>query len=76
MILQIELNQDMENRLNQLAQKTGRSRTECARMALEEWLEEWEDIRIAHERLKKGNPTIPFEALEKELDYLSIKNLT
>lgn len=63
----VQLPEDIDNRLNIIAQKTGCSKTDFMIQALEEWLGDYEDSLIALSRLEQGGKRIPFEELEKEL---------
>ena len=47
----IRLPDDIDRRLADLARKTGRTKTDCAREAILMHLEEIEDIQMAEERL-------------------------
>ena len=50
-MLAIRLPADIENRLDQLAQSTGRTKTFYAREAIMEYLDDLEDIYLAEKRL-------------------------
>ncbi len=50
-MLAIRLPEDLENRLEALAKRTGRTKTFYARQAIERHLEELEDIYDAEQRL-------------------------
>ncbi len=66
-MLAIRLTSDVEERLNKLAIKTGRTKTYYAREAILEFIEDMEDKYIALERLE--NPSYcTLEELEAELD--------
>ena len=47
----IQLPDDIDRRLADLARKTGRTKTDCAREAILMHIEEIEDIHLAEERL-------------------------
>lgn len=51
-MLAIRLTQDIENRLEVLAQRTGRTKTFYAREAILEHLENLEDLYLAESRLQ------------------------
>jgi len=51
-MLAIRISEDVENRLNNLASKTGRTKTYYARKAILEFLEDMEDTYLALERLE------------------------
>lgn len=67
-MLAVRLPQDVEARLDNLAKKTGRTKTFYVREAILEHLEELEDYYLAAERSKKGLPGIPLEEAERRLD--------
>lgn len=60
MTLAIRLTPETEKKLALLAKETGKSKSWCARKAIDEYLEEREDFRIALHRLKreKGETTL------------------
>jgi RHH-type transcriptional regulator, rel operon repressor / antitoxin RelB len=64
----IRLNARLEERLERLAKRTGRSKSLHSRRALEEYLDEQEDYLIALQRLEENLPPIPSEAVLKELN--------
>lgn len=69
--LTLRLPDEMNKRLNDLSLKTGRTKTYYAKEALEQYIEEMEDIYLAEaaleEHRKTGNQTISFEELGAEL---------
>lgn len=67
-MLALRLPKDIEERLEQLAKKTGRSKSFYAREALLEYLEDLEDAYLAAERLDEPRKTVTLEDLERELD--------
>lgn len=58
---------ELEDRLAEIAESSGRTKDECAAEAILEFIEDKEDYRIAVERLKRNEPTIPLEEIEREL---------
>jgi len=70
-MLAIRLPEDIELRLNNLAKKTGRSKTFYVREAILEYLDDLEDLYLAEKRLsniKNGKTkTIKLDQLEREL---------
>lgn len=66
-MLTIRLNNDLENRLITLSQKTGRPKSYYVRQAIQVFLEEKEDYLLAISRLEKNNPRISLAELEKKL---------
>jgi RHH-type transcriptional regulator, rel operon repressor / antitoxin RelB len=67
-MLAIQLPADVEQRLNALAERTGRSQLEHAREAILRYLEDLEDELIALERLERPERRWALEDLERELD--------
>jgi RHH-type rel operon transcriptional repressor/antitoxin RelB len=66
----VRLRTKLENRLERLAQRTGRSKSLYIRRAVKEYLDEQEDYLIAVRRLEENLPSIP---LEKVLDELNLR---
>ncbi|MCM2265741.1 MAG: ribbon-helix-helix domain-containing protein [Desulfuromonadales bacterium] len=67
-MLAIRLPNDIEDRLDALAKKTGRTKTFYVREALVEYLADLEDQYLAQERLKENRPSIPLDDVERKLD--------
>jgi RHH-type rel operon transcriptional repressor/antitoxin RelB len=67
-MLAIRLPKEIEDRLERLAKKTGRTKTYYAREAILEYIEDMEDHYLAESRLSKGLPGIPLEEVERRLD--------
>ena len=55
-MLAIRLDKELEERLNALAKRTGRTKTYYARKAIEQKLEELEDYYLAEERMRDYKP--------------------
>ena len=68
MPIAVRLNARLEERLERLAKRTGRSKSLYVRRALEEYLDEQEDYLIALQRLEENLPPIPWEAALNELN--------
>lgn len=66
-MLVLRLPPDVEQRLTDLAQKTGRTKTYYARKAIVEALEDMEDVFLAAERLREKNPTMALADFKKDL---------
>jgi RHH-type rel operon transcriptional repressor/antitoxin RelB len=64
----VRLNPQLEERLERLAKRTGRSKSLYIRRALEEYLDEQEDYLIALQRLEENLPPIPWEVALNELN--------
>lgn len=64
-MLAIRLPQILENRLNVLSEKTGRTKTYYARQAIEAFLEDHEDYLLAINRLEEQNPRISFDEVRR-----------
>jgi len=65
-MLALRLPPEIEKRLDELAKKTGRSKSFYAREAILSHLDELEDAYLALERLRAGRKPIPLEELERE----------
>ncbi len=66
-MLAIRLSPDIEERLDQLSKKTGRTKTFYAREASVEYLDDIEDYYLAVERLKSPGKRWTMEEVEEEL---------
>ena len=68
-MLAIRLPAEIEERLDKLARRTGRSKSFYARAAILEYLEDLEDLYLAEQRLVEsraaGAKTVPLDALLK-----------
>jgi RHH-type transcriptional regulator, rel operon repressor / antitoxin RelB len=58
---------EIEQRLDALAKKTGRSKSYYAREAILRHIEDVEDDYLARRRLARGGPRVTLERLEREL---------
>lgn len=66
-MLSLRLSSEVENRLAQLAETTGRTKTFYAKEAILKYLDEMEDTYIALDRLEKPTKRISLADVEKEL---------
>lgn len=68
-MLAVRLPEDIERRLEALAERTGRTKTFYAREAIEAHLDDLEDFHLAEERLKdfRSADAIPLATLKAEL---------
>lgn len=66
-MLAIRLPDELEARLQALAERTGRSRSFYVRRAVLEHLDDLEGYRLAVERLAEKLPTVPLEEVERRL---------
>ena len=66
-MLAIRVPEPMEQRLNQLAIETGRTKTQLARKAINEHIDDLEDDYLAEARARKERKTIPLEDVERTL---------
>jgi RHH-type rel operon transcriptional repressor/antitoxin RelB len=66
-MLAIRLPESIENRLNALAQETGRAKSTLAREAILEYIDDIEDYYLAEARARKNRNTISLEEVEREL---------
>ena len=70
-MLAIKLPEDIENRLAELAAKTGRTKTYYVREAILEHLDELEEKYLAVDRLEKSGKRWTLEEVEKGIDLES-----
>lgn len=68
-MLAVRLDPDLEARLTAVAKRTGRSKSYYARQAIEEKIEELEDIALLEEALKTYDPSQnkPLDQVMREL---------
>ena len=70
-MLAIRLPPEVENRLDRLAKKTGRTKTFYARLAIVEYLDDMEDLHLAEKRyaaiLANKSQTMSLEDAERLL---------
>lgn len=66
-MLAIRLPDEIEQRLDALAQETGRTKTALAREAILEYIDDLEDYYLAEARARKNRKTIPLQEVEREL---------
>ncbi len=66
-MLSLRLSNDIESRLNQLAETTGRTKTFYAKEAILKYLDDMEDTYIAINRLETPSKRISLEDVENEL---------
>lgn len=64
----VRLEDDLDERLGNLARETGRTKSYYTKLALQEFLDEQEDYVLGMAALERREPTISLEALERELD--------
>lgn len=70
-MLAIRISHDIENRLQQLALRTGRTKTYYAREALLRFIEDMEDEYLALSRLETPTKRWALEELEEGIDLES-----
>jgi RHH-type rel operon transcriptional repressor/antitoxin RelB len=66
-MLALRLPAAIEQRLDALAKKTGRSKSFYAREAILRQLEDIEDYYLARRRLARGGPRVTLESLERQI---------
>ena len=66
-MLSLRLDPDVERRLDELARKTGRTKSFYARELIEENLEDLEDRYLAEARLEKRRTPLTSRQVRKEL---------
>jgi RHH-type rel operon transcriptional repressor/antitoxin RelB len=67
MATNVRLPENLESRLGNLAEKTGRSKSYYVTKAVQKFLEDQEDYLLAISRLEEKNPRLSLEELEKRL---------
>jgi RHH-type rel operon transcriptional repressor/antitoxin RelB len=67
-MLAIRLPEEIERRLAELAERTGRTKTYYAREAILEYLDEIEDRYLALDRLERSGRRWTLDELERGLD--------
>jgi RHH-type rel operon transcriptional repressor/antitoxin RelB len=65
-MLALRLPPDIEQRLDALAKKTGRSKSYYAREAILRQIEDIEDYYLARRRLRHGGARVTLESLERQ----------
>ncbi|WP_332819190.1 type II toxin-antitoxin system RelB family antitoxin [Sphingopyxis sp.] len=68
-MLAIRLDKDLEDRLAAAAKRSGRTKTALARRAIEEYIEDLEDIALLEEALNDpdAGKTVSLEQVRREL---------
>ena len=66
-MLSVEISKDEEKRLEDLAQKTGKTKDYYVKKAIHEFLEDLEDYNLAVERLETIEETYTLAEVEAEL---------
>ena len=66
-MLAIRLPSTIEERLNNLAGETGRTKTALAREAIVEYIDDLEDYYLAEARARRNRKTIPLAEVERKL---------
>ena len=67
-MLAIRLNEETEQRINNLAKITGRSKSYYVREALDQYLDDAEDLYTALYRLEHPSKTVPLEEVIREFN--------
>jgi len=66
-MLALRLPPDIEQRLDELAKKTGRTKSYYAREAILRQIEDIEDDYLARLRIERGRSRVTLESLERDL---------
>ena len=66
-MLALRLPKELEQRLEILANRTGRTKSYYAKVAIQEYLDDQEDYLIAMERLAQDLQGVPLEEVEQHL---------
>ncbi|KXF76787.1 hypothetical protein ATN84_12265 [Paramesorhizobium deserti] len=69
-MLALRLPPEIEKRLDELARKTGRTKSYYAREAILEHIDDLEDLYLAEQRVKEDGPTIPLEDVVKKYEEI------
>ena len=67
-MLALRLPPEIEERLDVLARKTGRTKSFYAREAILRHIEDIEDYYLASRRVKRGGQRVTLDELERDLD--------
>ena len=67
-MISVRLDPEIEDRLADIARRTGKTKSECVREALAAYVEDCDDIHVALARLESPSKLWTLEALEAELD--------
>lgn len=67
-MLAVRLPDQLENRLNHLAETTHRTKSYYVKQAIVHFLDDYEEHLQAVARLEKNNPRITLKEMEKRLD--------
>ena len=73
-MLALRLPPDIEQRLDALAKKTGRSKSYYAREAILRQIEDIEDDYLARQRLSRGGARVTLDRLERDLKHRGASN--
>ena len=65
-MLALRLPPEIEKRLEDLARKTGRTKSFYAREAILEHLDDLEDLYLAEQRVREGGPTISLDEVMRK----------
>ena len=66
MAISVRLGDELEARLENLAKKTGRTKTYYIKEAIIEWIEDMEDVYYAEKALREGGETVSLEEVMRE----------
>lgn len=64
----VSLPSEVDQRLGEVAAKSGRTKSECVREAIFQFIEDVEDLQIASERLAVPGRRLTMEEAERELE--------
>jgi RHH-type rel operon transcriptional repressor/antitoxin RelB len=67
----VRLEDELDERLSNLARETGRTKSYFAKLAIQEFLDEQEDYMVGIAALERKEPIISLDALERELGLAS-----
>jgi len=67
MLAAFELPDEMNSRLERLMRRTGRTKEDHIREAVQDYLDELDDVALAEERLRENLPPISMQEMERRL---------
>ena len=73
-MLGVRLSGELENRLTNLAEQTGHTKSYYVKQAIQEFLDNREDYLLGLAILEKQEATITLEELEQHLEHLKLEN--
>lgn len=69
-MLVLRLPPEIEKRLDAIARKAGRTKSNLAREAIQRHIEDIEDFHLATQRLKRGGKRLRLDEVERDLGHV------